>query len=510
MFDQGRLPSGATGTARSARQRPRTHLQLEQLETRTTPAGLSNGNLLVVDPSCDGGRGGIIRIDPQTGEQVLLSFGNQFTQPEALVQGPGGDLFVVDSQAQAGTVFRLDLQSGTAAVVSAAGLFDEPCGLTVGMDGYLYVVDRAAFGGPGGIIRVDPVLGSQTAVSWGQNFVDPCGITTGPNGTLLVVDPRAFGGAGGVIQVNPADGTQIPITHGNLLQDPMGLVVGADGNLYVADRSTLGGSGAAIRVLLADGQQNVVASGGLFDNPCGIAVAGDGGLLLVDPSAGGGSGAVIHVRPADGEQTLIATAGFCVNPVGVVVFAAPEPRVRRQQTNLFIDGTAGNDWIQVHRRGLAAEVWINGTIRGVFALGTVRCIVVAAGDGADRVAIDARLTRSALLLGGAGDDTLRGGSGRDLLLGSAGADVLCGGNGQDVLVAESSPLETQPEELAAAWQLWNGPLAYRRRVGGLGLDVDRLAAEGLPNRLRGGRGRDAFFADVGRDWLDRLGTEQIG
>ncbi len=103
------------------------------------------------------------------------------------------------------------------------------------------------------------------------------------------------------------------------------------------------------------------------------------------------------------------------------------------KTALFVGGGPGNDVIRVKLYGTArAQVFINGTARGVFAP-TGRIIVFARG-GNDRLVIDQNLTRSAILYGEAANDILVGGSGNDILVGGAGNDRLYGRKGQDLLI----------------------------------------------------------------------------
>ncbi|MEA2901107.1 MAG: large repetitive protein, partial [Actinomycetota bacterium] len=61
-------------------------------------------------------------------------------------------------------------------------------------------------------------------------------------------------------------------------------------------------------------------------------------------------------------------------------------------------------------------------------------IIVYAQAGNDTVRVQGGVP--AVVLGGAGNDSLSGGGGRDLLFGGLGADVLHGGDDDDVLVGD--------------------------------------------------------------------------
>ena len=109
------------------------------------------------------------------------------------------------------------------------------------------------------------------------------------------------------------------------------------------------------------------------------------------------------------------------------------------------------------------NVTVNGTT-SAFALADVASIVVDAGRGNDRVLLDEAhglITASAVLNGGAGNDTLAGASGNDLLMGGAGKDNLDGRAGNDYA------------------------------SGGAGNDA-----------VRGGAGKDFLRGDAGADKLD--------
>jgi hypothetical protein len=77
-----------------------------------------------------------------------------------------GDILVADASAVggAGAVIRVDPLTGAQTVVSSGGLFVRPFDLTIDAAGQILVVDTEAFGGSLGIIRVDPVSGVQTVI----------------------------------------------------------------------------------------------------------------------------------------------------------------------------------------------------------------------------------------------------------------------------------------------------------------------------------------------------------
>lgn len=102
---------------------------------------------------------------------------------------------------------------------------------------------------------------------------------------------------------------------------------------------------------------------------------------------------------------------------------------------LVIDGTAGNDSINVSPGGLPHElvVTMNGQPPTTFA-GPFAAVVVHGLGGNDQILLDSSLAIRAYLFGGVGNDSLVGGSGDDVLVGGAGNDTLQGGLGRDLLL----------------------------------------------------------------------------
>ncbi|MGH2951134.1 MAG: hypothetical protein ACRDKX_03720, partial [Solirubrobacterales bacterium] len=199
-----------------------------------------SGDLLVVDPSAfPDNRGGVIRVDGDTGERTTVSAngnpsgGPSFTNPVAIARAPNGDLLVVDfgefgpGLPGDGGVIRVDPATGERTTVSenanpsGGPSFVDPIGIALAPNGDMFVVDEGAFGGGGGVIRVDRDTGERTTVSenanpgGGPSFVDPEGIARAPNGELLVTDASA----GAVIRVDPATGARTTVSDN---QDPSG------------------------------------------------------------------------------------------------------------------------------------------------------------------------------------------------------------------------------------------------------------------------------------------------
>ena len=168
---------------------------------------------------------------------------------------------------------------------------------------------------------------------------------------------------------------------------------------------------------------------------------------------------------------------------------------------LVVFGTDGDDDVRVSRRGGGLRVVMNGEVLGDFAPDRVR---VDAGAGDDRVVIAGDVLRSAVLIGGTGDDVLKGGGGDDLLLGGAGDDVLLALKGDNTLAGEDGD------------DVLRAGTGDDRLSGGAGDDllagragVDVLFGQNGDDRLNGGDGNDALDGGGGDDVLNGLGGDDV-
>jgi Ca2+-binding RTX toxin-like protein len=109
-------------------------------------------------------------------------------------------------------------------------------------------------------------------------------------------------------------------------------------------------------------------------------------------------------------------------------------------------------------------------------------IEVIAGDGADRVVVEAD-DLIARVWGEDGDDTLVGHGGSDTLMGDGGNDTILGGAGTD--------------------ELWGG--AGRDKLNGQAGDDVLIGGDG-DDTLSGGGGADLLSGDAGDDWLQGQGS----
>jgi sugar lactone lactonase YvrE len=93
----------------------------------STPSGIAigmSGDLFVIDSSCCGGQGGVIRVNPVNGNpndnQTVVSAGHNFSEPSGIAIGANGHLLVTDPMCCGGQggVIRVDPVDGRQAVVA--------------------------------------------------------------------------------------------------------------------------------------------------------------------------------------------------------------------------------------------------------------------------------------------------------------------------------------------------------------------------------------------------------
>jgi HYR domain/NHL repeat len=224
------------------------------------PIGIAiaaNGDLLVVDESAFGGSGGVIRVDPVTGAQATVSSGNFFVDPAGIAIASNGDIIVADvntfgvspfNGVPGGAIIRVNPVTGVQTVVSSGGSFFDPAGVAVSSTDQLLVADFNSFfgggdacgGGIGAVFRVDPSTGAQTVIAVGgpltigsltNQVAPPRAVALESNGDILVTS-NIFGRfdcspsqPGAILRIDPATGSQTILSLGGLLVTPVGIAV---------------------------------------------------------------------------------------------------------------------------------------------------------------------------------------------------------------------------------------------------------------------------------------------
>ena len=449
---------------------------LVALPTSATAVVLKPGDVVATDlDAFGGGEGGVIRIDPATGQQTAISnnqisTANLFLNPIGLVFDSRGRILVVELDGVDGSgdggVVRVNPASGqqsavSSNVISSTDLFEEPTGIGLDALGRILVADLESqgVGDTGALIRIDPATGQQTALSnnliSGPNlFADPSDPIVDSAGRVLLTDREGMGvgNNGAVLRVDPVSGQQVSVSDENinagtdLFDGPLGIGLDPAGRILVADGDSqgVGGNGAVIRVDPVSGQQTAISNDiintgtDLFSTPTDVDVDASGRILVseADTQAAPFSGAVIRVDPVSGQQTALSTNAISgpdlfSEPSGVAVFPglcrgrlATRTGTRARD---LITGTAGADVVVA----LGGNDVVRGLGAGDIACGGAGRDRLIGGGGKDILLGEAGKDR---LVGGKGRDRLLGGKGRDRLRGGAGRDVLRGGPGRDLQV----------------------------------------------------------------------------
>lgn len=227
------------------------------------------GPALVVDSQA----GALFAVDLGTGQRSVLSdFGDPGQGPlgqtpvRVALDPATGAIWVADSDAGSGSfgaLFRVDPQSGDRLLVSDGG--DGGQGPTAAGLGRLaveasgtVVVAHSDFADPGRLLRVEPVGGARSLVT---DFADPgpvCQIAgatqprdlaVSPEGTILVVTTDSqISGAGQLVAVDPASGGRSSVScFADPVQGPTGespFGVALPSNVIFADGFEAGDTGA--------------------------------------------------------------------------------------------------------------------------------------------------------------------------------------------------------------------------------------------------------------------------
>jgi PKD domain len=256
----------------------------------------ADGSLLVADmgsyatPSDRTPDGRIIRVDPVTGGQSLVTSGNLLVDPAGLAIAPGGLIYVIENVGTIGQpgVVSVDPATGAQTLVTQGGQLCYPFGIAVHPNGSVLVTDYGDFSDGttvincthdfGALVKVDPVTKGQSILSrnaaqWGNLLRNPLGVTVEPGGRILLVNQN---GGTALVAVNPETGVQDAETTNtgtDRLVLPQRPALTPDGDVVVSDFTLDDMEGGLVSVDLPDGGQSILRQDRqLFNNPLGVAV----------------------------------------------------------------------------------------------------------------------------------------------------------------------------------------------------------------------------------------------
>jgi Ca2+-binding RTX toxin-like protein len=268
----------------------------------------TRGRLLVSQyDGFDGDNGALVRVNPVSGEATIvsdtaISGADLFVDPFGVVVDRAGRILIADSSAFSGEggVIRVNPATGQQTTFSSNSgpgpdLFAEPFGMGMSQGGRPLVADiNTGADGLGGVVSVAD-SGLQTAltdnaISTTDAFAGPLDVDAYRGKSLLVTDYQIDGFTGGLIRVDAAGQASVLSTNTistlELFDTPFSSVVTPAGRILVADENSqgLGDTGAVIAVDPGTGQQtafstNAISGPDLFSEPDGI--------IVVPPKCGG-------------------------------------------------------------------------------------------------------------------------------------------------------------------------------------------------------------------------------
>jgi streptogramin lyase len=320
----------------------------------------------------------IIRIDPATQRQTIVSSGGSLSTPTGIVIDPNGDLLVADADSRA--VIRVNPTTGSQTIVSSGSYLFSPSAIALATNGQLFVANE----GPKAVIQIDPATGAQTVVTLaGLSLGRPTGIVIEASGDLLVANEAPST----LVRVDPATGTQtVIVTEGymiidgqlveSLLKWPVGLALEANGDILVLGRS----KHDILRIDPVTLSQNRLAS--RFERPWDIALDANGEIFVADQGRRRDSSRVLHVDPVTGHRTVVSWGCLFDNVTDVVVDASGDILVTDTHRNAVVrvDPATGAPTI-VSAGGNITDAW------GI-ALEQNGDILVADGNSGGIVRID--------------------------------------------------------------------------------------------------------------------------
>lgn len=271
---------------------------------------LRTGDLLVAN----GIGGDILKIDPLTGAQEVISSGGSLSRPLGIAVGPDGRIFAVDEDypngVANGALFEIDPVTGAQSIISL-NFNRGPSGIAIDDEYNLYVSEQLV---NDRTVRIEPATGAVTAAYGGPSqFNRP--MLPAVQGTTLIVPNRGRPGRseGTVYRVDLTTGQASLIAS---LNEPHAAAIEADGNYLIADAQTL------YRIDKGTLGLSVLASG--FGSLTGLAIEADGSIITADR---GTTKRLWRVDPVTGDAVVLSSGGLLDEPFQVAVYmaAVPEP-----------------------------------------------------------------------------------------------------------------------------------------------------------------------------------------
>jgi sugar lactone lactonase YvrE len=357
----------------------------------------SNQQLYVADLKAFG-TGAVLQVDPNTGQQSVLAQGGFINGPMALTF-INGSLFVADQGDGLGSVqnlVRIDPTSGQQTLITSSAGFITPTGIAPAVAGNVFITDEPGgiFGTqPGAVWFVNVHTGVQSLVSSGGLFDHPVDLAVEPSGALIVVNTGTASNnyAGSLVRLDPQTGIQTLVSSFPADTGLNKITIGSDGTIYVGAISNGGTPGRIYAVNPVTGVATIVSSGGSLSLVEGLAIyhapTGTGGLgdvrASLDPVTG-----VLNLNGGDANDTIAVTQ----SSPGVLQVSNAGAFVNfnlSSVTGINIQLLGGNDQVTITGVSVPGDLLISaGVGADTFTLSTVAAGRISiSATGADAVSV---------------------------------------------------------------------------------------------------------------------------
>ena len=263
---------------------------------------LSDGDIILAD----GGAEQILKVDPSTGSQSVVSSGNLLNEPQDVAFDSSGILIVAGGSA--GDIISVDPSTGTQDDISSGGSLDFPMSVAIDSAGDIIVLDV----GTATILRVDPSSGAQTVIT-SSGLSVPNDIVLDANGDIILTDS----GVPHIVKIDPTSGSQTLISDDASFGDLFGITIDGNGDLIVGNNDEI------VKVDPSTGVVTTISSGGFLSEPLGVAIDANGDILVTGSLDANEDLALIKVDPSTGAQTVVTAADLFEGPVGIAIFSEP-------------------------------------------------------------------------------------------------------------------------------------------------------------------------------------------
>jgi len=293
---------------------------------------VSTGDIIVLDDDFLS----IIKVDPVTGEQTLISDNSisseiNFEDVAGIAINSDGEIIVADEDAgcdldgENGAVIKVDRNTGIRTLisdncVSEVGLFRDLEAVAIDSENNIVVLDES--GQTSLVILVNPNTGNHTLIYDSRNYPDLLAdfedLTIDSHGHIILAGK--INGEPAIVRVNPSTGKHTIISNNRisppgLLANPVGISLDKNGEILVID-DYAGPSlkSAVIKINPNTGKQSLLSHNEISDLDLlikvkGIAVDIDGNIIVGDDD----EKTVIKVDPKTGNQELISDNNISSN-----------------------------------------------------------------------------------------------------------------------------------------------------------------------------------------------------